>query len=55
MNYDHRHTEEVIRDDLDHIHDLVVIKIQFHGRDAHIELNSVHNAINARICMLSRM
>lgn len=55
MNYASQHTEEVIREDLDHIHNLVVIKIQFIGGNCHIELNSVHNAIYARTCMLSRM
>ncbi|KAK0748865.1 hypothetical protein B0T21DRAFT_380601 [Apiosordaria backusii] len=53
--YDHRHTEAVIRDDLDHIHNLVVIKIQFIRGNCYIELNSVHNAIYARTCMLSRV
>ncbi|CAP69155.1 uncharacterized protein PODANS_7_11120 [Podospora anserina S mat+] len=55
MNYASQHTEEVIREDLDHIHNLVVIMIQFIGGNCHIELNSVHNAIYARTCMLSRM
>ncbi|KAK4167612.1 hypothetical protein QBC43DRAFT_134944 [Cladorrhinum sp. PSN259] len=55
FGYDSRHTEEVIRDDLDHIHNLVVIKVQFIGGNVYIELNSVHNAIYARTCMMSRM
>ncbi|KAK4176228.1 hypothetical protein QBC36DRAFT_12275 [Triangularia setosa] len=55
MNYAHQHTEEVIREDLDHIHNLVVVRIQFIGGNCCIELNSVHNAIYARTCMLSRM
>ncbi|KAK3990172.1 hypothetical protein QBC44DRAFT_325782 [Cladorrhinum sp. PSN332] len=54
FGYDGRHTEEVIRDDLDHIHNLVVVKVQFIGGNAYIELNSVHNAIYARPCMISR-
>ncbi|KAK0670614.1 hypothetical protein QBC41DRAFT_363847 [Cercophora samala] len=55
MNYASQHTEEVIREDLDHIHNLVVIKVRFISGNCHIELNSVHNAIYARTCMLSRM
>jgi hypothetical protein len=55
QGYDNRHTEEVIRDDLDHIHNLVVVKIEFIGGNCYIGLNSVHNAITARQCMLSRL
>ncbi|KAL2159607.1 hypothetical protein VTH06DRAFT_2176 [Thermothelomyces fergusii] len=53
--YDSRHTEETIRGDLDHIHTLVVVKIEFVGSSCYIGLNSVHNAIYARQCMLSRL
>jgi len=49
-----RHTEEAIREDLEHIHNLVVIKVTFNGPDAHISTNSVHNAMFARTCMMSR-
>ncbi|KAI9738118.1 MAG: hypothetical protein M1818_005546 [Claussenomyces sp. TS43310] len=49
-----RHTEESIRDHLEHIHNLVVIKISSDGQDVHISTNSVHNAVTARACMLSR-
>lgn len=52
--YDGRHTEENIREDLDHIHNLVVIKVEFHGGNCYVSLNSVHNAIYARMCMMSR-
>ncbi|KAK5653110.1 hypothetical protein OQA88_9209 [Cercophora sp. LCS_1] len=52
--YDGRHTEESIRDDLDHIHNLVVIRVEFSGGSCYISLNSVHNAIYARQCMMSR-
>ena len=55
QGYDNRHTEEIIREDLDHIHNLVVVKIEFIGRNCHIGLNSIHNAISARQCMLSRL
>ncbi|KAK4242397.1 hypothetical protein C8A03DRAFT_29327 [Achaetomium macrosporum] len=54
IGYDNRHTEEIIREDLDHIHNLVVVKVEFTGGNCYISLNSVHNAINARQCMLSR-
>lgn len=52
---DGRHKEDIIRDDLDHIHNLVVVKIEFVGNNCHIGLNSVHNAIYARQCMMSRL
>ena len=53
--YDNRHTEDVVRDDLEHIHNLVVVKMEFLGSNCYIGLNSVHNAIYARQCMLSRL
>lgn len=55
QGYDNRHTAEVIREDLDHIHNLVVVKVEFIGGNCYIGLNSVHNAIYARQCMLSRL
>ncbi|KAG4034314.1 hypothetical protein MFRU_003g02840 [Monilinia fructicola] len=53
-NCNPKHTEEVIRDDLEHIHNLVVIKVTFDGSNAFISTNSVHNAMFARTCMMSR-
>ncbi|KAL3425724.1 hypothetical protein PVAG01_02515 [Phlyctema vagabunda] len=53
-NCANKHTEETIRGDLEHIHNLVVIKVVFNGHDAHISTNSVHNAMFARTCMKSR-
>lgn len=47
-------TEERIRDHLEHIHNLVVIKIDFIGSSCYIQTNSVHNAMFARTCMMSR-
>ncbi|MCJ1472724.1 hypothetical protein MMC13_001373 [Lambiella insularis] len=47
-------TAERIREDLDHIHNLVVIDITFRQADAFISLNSVHNSLFARTCMMSR-
>jgi hypothetical protein len=49
-----RHTEESIREDLDHIHNLVVIKVEFIGDSCHIETNSINYALFARTCMMSR-
>ncbi|KAJ9131144.1 Negative regulator of differentiation 1 [Coniochaeta hoffmannii] len=49
-----RHTEESIRDDLDHIFNLVVIKVEFIGYDCHIKTNSINYALFARTCMMSR-
>ncbi|ROV98257.1 hypothetical protein VSDG_04395 [Cytospora chrysosperma] len=51
---DPRFTEESIREDLDHIHNLVVIKVDFMGGSCYIKTNSVHNAMFARTCMMSR-
>jgi hypothetical protein len=47
-------TEAFIRQHLDHIHNLVVIDIQFSQGNAYISTNSVHNAMFARSCMMSR-
>lgn len=52
---DKRLTEDTIREDLDHIHNLVVVKVEFIGGNCHINLNSVHNAVYARQCMMSRL
>ncbi|KAF2687407.1 hypothetical protein K458DRAFT_415662 [Lentithecium fluviatile CBS 122367] len=43
-----------IRDHLDHIHNLVVVDIQFKNHDVYISTNSIHNALFARTCMMSR-
>lgn len=51
---DGRHTEESIRDDLEHIHNLVVINVRFAGGSCFISTNSVNNAMFARTCMMSR-
>jgi hypothetical protein len=47
-------TADQIRDHLDHIHNLVVVDIKFRAGDAWISTNSVHNALFARTCMMSR-
>ena len=46
--------EDQIRDHLDHIHNLVVVDINFKNGDAYISTNSIHNALFARTCMMSR-
>ncbi|KAJ2892409.1 RNA recognition motif containing protein [Zalerion maritima] len=48
-------TPEIIRDDLEHIHNLIVIKVEFAGGNCFISTNSVHNAMFARTCMMSRL
>ncbi|KAH1569708.1 hypothetical protein KXW61_002892 [Aspergillus fumigatus] len=47
-------TESIIRRDLDHIHNLIVITVKFKQGNAYISTNSVHNALFARSCMMSR-
>lgn len=47
-------TEKCIRDDMEHIHGLVIIDVFFRGKDAHVSMNSIHNALFARTCMMSR-
>jgi hypothetical protein len=47
-------TADQIRDHLDHIHNLIVVDIYFKGGDAYISTNSIHNALFARTCMMSR-
>ncbi|KAI5863156.1 hypothetical protein GGS23DRAFT_55538 [Durotheca rogersii] len=47
-------TENTIRDDLEHIHNLAVIRVDFMGRRCHIKTNSVYNASFAKMCMISR-
>lgn len=48
-------TEERLRVDLDHIHNLVVVDIVFQNGDAYLQLNSIHNSLFARTCMMSRV
>ena len=47
-------TSDQIRDHLDHIHNLVVVDITFKHGDAYISTNSIHNALFAKTCMMSR-
>ena len=48
-------TADRLRADLDHIHNLVIVDISFHNGDAYVSLNSVHNCLFARTCMISRI
>jgi hypothetical protein len=43
-----------IREDLEHIHNLIVISVTINKGDIYISTNSVHNALFARTCMMSR-
>lgn len=47
-------TEASIRADMEHIHNLDIIDVQFRNGDAYVSTNSVHNALFARTCMMSR-
>ncbi|KAL1861963.1 hypothetical protein Plec18170_000787 [Paecilomyces lecythidis] len=47
-------TEALIREQLDHIHNLVVLSVGFYQRNAYISTNSIHNAMYARSCLMSR-
>lgn len=45
---------ENIREHMEHIHKFDIIDIKFLGHDVLVHTNSVHNALFARTCMLSR-
>ncbi|CAG9993321.1 unnamed protein product [Clonostachys byssicola] len=49
------HTVKSIREDLEHIHNLVVLRVEFARGDCHISTNSVTAATFARTCMMSRL
>lgn len=48
-------TEAQIREDMEHIHNLVIISVKFAQGNAYISTNSVQKASYARNCMRSRM
>ncbi|PNP81975.1 hypothetical protein FNYG_05001 [Fusarium nygamai] len=48
-------TTQAIRDDLEHIHNLHVISIEFEKDSCFISTNAVHGAIYARTCLQSRV
>lgn len=47
-------TAEQIRDDMEHIRNLIIIDVIFRNGHAYVSTNSVHNALFARTCMMSR-
>src|SRR5256885_2965209 len=47
-------TKQQIREDLEHIHNLVVVDFSVDAGNVLISLNSVNNALFARTCMMSR-
>lgn len=53
-NVNDRISEEGLRNDLEHIHNLVIISVSFRGQNAYVSTNSVNNAMFARTCMMSR-
>jgi len=46
--------EQTIREDMEHIHNLVIIDINVNGADVYVSTNSIRNALFARTCMMSR-
>jgi hypothetical protein len=46
--------EQIIRDDMEHIHNLVILDINVNGADVYVSTNSIRNALFARTCMMSR-
>lgn len=48
-------TEKRIREDMEHISNLVIIDVKLHGGNAYIYTNSIGYATFARTCMMSRM
>jgi hypothetical protein len=48
-------SEETIRSDMEHIHNLVIVDVIIKGTDIFVFTNSVHNALFARTCMMSRL
>lgn len=51
----HDISEKTIREDLEHIHLLEVVDVQFRNGHIWISLNGVRNAINAKACMSTRL
>lgn len=39
---------------MEHIHNLVIIDVVYRGKSAYVSMNSIHNALFARTCMMSR-
>lgn len=47
-------SEEEIRTHMEHIHNLVILEIKVQDGDIYVSTNSIHNALFARTCMMSR-
>ncbi|TKA67324.1 hypothetical protein B0A49_04622 [Cryomyces minteri] len=47
-------SEKEIRDHMEHIYNLVLIDVSFRSGDIYVSTNSIHNALFARTCMMSR-
>lgn len=50
-----RLSEGTIRDDMEHIHNLVIIDVVVRGLDVYVATNSVRSCMFARTCMMSRL
>ncbi|KAM5491055.1 hypothetical protein MaudMau93_002075 [Microsporum audouinii] len=48
-------TESMIREDMKHIHNLIIVSLTFNHGNVYISTNSVQKASFARNCMMSRM
>lgn len=47
--------EQTVRDDMEHIHNLVILKVKMEGHDLIVHTNSIQGCGFARTCMMSRM
>jgi hypothetical protein len=52
---DPNYTADSIRDDVEHIHNLIVCKVEFRESDCYVSTNSISGALFARTCMSSRL
>jgi hypothetical protein len=46
--------EDRLREDMEHIHNLAIIDVSVKNGDMYVSTNSIHNALFARTCMMSR-
>lgn len=51
----HDITEQIVRDDLEHIHNLAVVSVDIIGDKCYISTNSIAGATTAKACMMSRL
>ena len=52
---DYKLDEDGIKRDLDHIHNLVLIKVELLAGNCYIRTNSIASAMFARTCLMSRL